>query len=238
MDDAIGEVLAQRKALDRGAGAGITLSVILHGAITAAAVYAALRTPREQSVPVIDIQFAKMPAPVAAPVPQPAPPAGGLKPAAPQKPQPQPVVAAPKPVATPPAKTVPLSPFGKSPKKGADAPETARPRDPATPSLEIPAGGTGAVVEGDFPYSIYIERMRTLIGQHWYRPQAAPGIATTVHFIIERDGTIRGDVKIEGESGNGAFDRAALRAILESSPLPPLPFGYNGTYLGVHLTFK
>ena len=43
MDDAIGEVLAQRKALDRGAGAGIVLSIILHAAITAAAVYAALR---------------------------------------------------------------------------------------------------------------------------------------------------------------------------------------------------
>jgi len=229
MDDAIGEVLAQRKALDRGAGAGIALSIILHAAISAAAVYAALRAPREQSVPVINIQFAKMPAPVASR------PDDGLKPAATQKPQP--VVPAPKPVAAPPAKTVPLSPFGKSPKKGAEHPETAQPRDPATPSIEIPVGGTGAVVEGDFPYSIYIDRMRTLIGQHWYRPQAAPGIATTVYFVIERDGNVR-DARSESDSGNGAFDRAALRAILESSPLPPLPFGYSGTYLGVHLTFK
>ncbi|MEK6375645.1 MAG: energy transducer TonB [Acidobacteriota bacterium] len=229
MDDAIGEVLAQRKALDRGAGAGIAFSVIVHGAITAAAVYAALRTPVQQNVPVIEIKFAKMPAPVAAP---PAP-----TPAAPPQPTPQPIVPAPKPVATPPAKTVPLSPFGKSPKKGTEHPETARPRDPATPAPEIPVGGTGAVVEGDFPYTIYIERMRTLIGQHWYRPQAAPGIATTVYFVIERDGTVR-DARSESESGNGTFDRAALRAILESSPLPPLPFGYSGTYLGVHLTFK
>jgi len=237
MDDAIGEVLAQRKALDRGAGAGIALSVILHAAITAAAVYAALRTPREQSVPVIDIQFAKMPAPVAAPEPQPAPPAGGLKPAAPQKPQPQPqpVVAAPKPVATPPAKTVPLSPFGKSPKKGADP--VPQPATSNSHPIEIPVGGTGAVVEGDFPYSIYIDRMRTLIGQHWYRPQAAPGIAATVSFVIDRDGTIR-EVTPETKSGNMTFDLAAQRAILESSPLPPLPFGYSGTYIRIHLTFK
>lgn len=232
MDDAIGEVLAQRKALDRGAGAGIALSVIVHGAITAAAVYAALRTPVQQEVPLIEIKFAKMPAAVAAPAP---PPDGGLKPAAPQKPQP--VVPTPKPVAAAPAKTVPLSPFGKSPKKGTEHPETPLPRDPATPSVAIPVGGTGAVVEGDFPYTIYIERMRTLIGQHWYRPQAAPGIATTVYFVVERDGTVR-DTRSESESGNGTFDRAALRAILESSPLPPLPFGYSGTYLGVHLTFK
>lgn len=232
MDDAIGEVLDQRKALDRGAGAGIALSIILHGAITAAAVYAAMRAPREQSVRVIDIRFAKMPAPVAAPAPQPPPQDGGLKPVAPPQPQPQPVVAPPKP-----EKTVPLSPFGKSPKKGAEPPSNPATQQPATPSIEIPVGGTGAVVEGDFPFTIYIDRMRTLIGQHWYRPQAAPGIATTVYFVIERDGTVR-DARSESESGNGTFDRAALRAVLESSPLPPLPFGYNGTYLGVHLTFK
>jgi TonB family protein len=58
-----------------------------------------------------------------------------------------------------------------------------------------------------------------------------------VYFAIDRDGTIR-DAKIETPSGDGTFDRAALRAVLESSPLPPLPFGYAGTYLGVHLTFR
>jgi TonB family protein len=236
MDDAIGEVLAQRKALDRGAGAGIALSVILHAAITAAAVYAALRTPREQSVPVIDIQFAKMPAPVAAPAPEPQPaPVAPPTPA----PQPQPVVAPPKPEAVkpPPAKTVPLSPFGKSPKKGAEQPTAPATPQPSAPAIEIPVGGTGAVVEGDFPYSIYIERMKTLIGQHWYRPQAAAGIAATVSFVIDRDGTIR-EVTPETKSGNMTFDLAAQRAILESSPLPPLPFGYSGTYIRIHLTFK
>jgi TonB family protein len=92
-------------------------------------------------------------------------------------------------------------------------------------------------VEGEFPYSTYLERMKTLIGQHWYRPQAAPGITTIVHFVIERDGTVR-DARSKSESGNAAFDRAALRAILDSSPLPPLPFGYSGAKIGVHLTFK
>jgi hypothetical protein len=45
-------------------------------------------------------------------------------------------------------------------------------------------------------------------------------------------------VRSEIASGSGLYDRAALRAVLESSPLPPLPFGYNGTYLGVHLKFR
>lgn len=78
--------------------------------------------------------------------------------------------------------------------------------------------------------------MRTLIGTHWFRPQGGSG-TTTVYFVVDRDGTLR-DARNEVSSGNAAFDRAALRAILESSPLPPLPFGYNGTFLGVHLTFR
>ena len=236
MHDAVGEVLAQRKALDRGAGAGIAISLMLHGAITGAAVFAALRHPVEQSVEVIQIRLAKPAAEAAAATPQPKVP-----PVAPPAPAPAPV-----PVAKPVAKPVAASPFGKSTKKETPAPPTVN-RQPTTPqpatgnvqpaTQDIPIGGTGAVVEGDFPYTIYIERMKTLIGQHWFRPQAAPGVATTVKFVIDRDGTIR-DSAIEAESGNGTFDRAALRAIIESSPLPPLPFGYSGTYLSVHLTFK
>jgi TonB family protein len=104
--------------------------------------------------------------------------------------------------------------------------------------VDIPVGSTGVTgIEGDFPYTIYIDRMKTLIGQRWLRPQAGNGITTTVSFTIDRDGAIR-DARNETASGNGTFDRAALRAVLEASPLPPLPFGYNGTYLGVHLTFR
>ena len=104
MDDVVGEVLAQRKALDRGAGAGVALSLLLHGMITAAAVLAALRHAPEQSVSVIEIKFAKMPAP----------PKSAPRPVAQPAPKPQPVVQAPpKPVTKPASpKTVPLSNFG------------------------------------------------------------------------------------------------------------------------------
>src|SRR5947208_17023217 len=149
MDDVVGEVLSQRKALDRGAGAGVALSLLLHGMITGAAVLAALRHTPEQSVSVIEIKLAKVPAP-----PQPAP-----------QPVVQPAPPTPQPVAKPaPPKSVPLSNFGKSTKKGAEPipqPATGN-AQLATP--DIPVGGTGAVVEGDFPYTIYIDRMKTLIG--------------------------------------------------------------------------
>jgi TonB family protein len=231
MHDVLGEVLAQRKALDRGAGVGIALSLLVHGAIVAAALFAALRHPAEQSVEVIQIRLAKPAAEAAAATPQPKP-----QPVAPPAPVPVPL---PKPVAKP----VAASPFGKSTKKETPAPPAPKPaaapatnnQPPATNA--IPVGGTGAVVEGDFPYTIYIERMKTLIGQHWFRPQATAGEAATVKFVVDRDGTVH-DAATETPSGNGTFDRAALRAVIESSPLPPLPFGYSGTYLNVHLTFK
>jgi TonB family protein len=155
---------------------------------------------------------------------------------------PEPRIEAPKPriedvkpsASKPVPNAVPLSPFGKSSKKGAENPVVTPPGGPAP----VPAGGSGitGLEGGDFPYPIYIERMHTLIGQKWLRPQIS-NVTTTIYFSIDRDGTVR-DVKVETSSLNPTFDRAAQRAVLESSPLPPLPFGYNGTYLGVHLTFR
>ena len=226
MDDHVGEVLAQRAALESGAAAGIAASVFLHVLVTAAAVYAALRQPPPQTVSTIEIKFAQArPAAVKAPSPA-------------VQPQPQPPIPMPKPS----EKTVPLSAFGKSTKKGSETPTPPKPavRQPAIPAAQPPAPATAPMattVEGDFPYTIYIDRMKNLIGAHWYRPQVTAGATTTIRFVIDRDGAIR-DATVETESGNGTFDRAALRAVLESSPLPPLPFGYAGTYLGVHLTFR
>jgi len=234
MEDRVGEVLARRAALESGAAAGVALSVFLHVAAAAAVIYAAMHHPPAQSVDVITINLAPMTPPKAA----------ALAPV-PVIHEPKPVVEPqPKPVAKPEPKTVPLSPFGKSTKKGSEVPvpapvPVARAGGGAGAPLstQIPIGGTGVAIEGDFPYTIYIDNMRRLIGQHWFRPQVTPGTATTIHFAIDRDGTLR-DINIETPSGNGTFDRAAQRAILESSPLPPLPFAYNGTFLGVHLTFK
>jgi protein TonB len=239
MHDRVADVLAQRRRLERSAGSGIAASLLLHALIVGGAVWTALHQPAPEAANVLNIKFAPMPA-VSAPL-QPA-----AKPAPVKKTiqEPQAVIAPPKPDVRPEPKTVPLSPFGQSPKKGSEHPAPAP--APAAPSVaqtatapNIAIGGTGVtgIEGGDFPYTIYIDRMHTLIGQHWLRPQAAPGTTTTVSFVIERDGTIR-DVRTETPSGNGTFDRGALRAVLEASPLPPLPFGYSGNYLGVHLTFK
>ena len=243
MDDRIGDLLAERAHLGGNPAGGIAVSVLLHGALAAGIIYAALHAAAPQEVSTLNIKFA--------PMPSVAPSAVTSKPVAPAVPKkltiPEPVAEAPKPLVKSEPKTVPLSNFGRSTKKGSETPPAPHVQPP-TPQIatkpgvaggiDIPIGSAGVTgIEGDFPYTIYVDRMKTLIGQRWLRPQVGTGITTTVSFTIDRDGTIR-DAKNEILSGNGTFDRAALRAVLEASPLPPLPFGYNGTFLGVHLTFR
>ena len=244
MRDRVGDLLAERARLSGGAGGGIALSILLHGSIAAVIVYTAMHATAPQQVSTLSIQFAQTPA-IQQPAPAPTPHAP--QPTPPKVKIPEPVAEAPKPVAKPIPKSVPFSPFGQSTKKGSDKPPapvstpapTPHPPLP-TPGVgnDIPLGATGVTgLDADFPYTIYIERMKSLIGQRWLRPQVGNGTVATVSFTIDRDGAIR-DAKNEISSGNGTFDRAALRAVLEASPLPPLPFGYNGTFLGVHLTFR
>jgi protein TonB len=245
MEDSIGDLLAERARLGGNAAGGIAVAVLLHGLLAAGIVYSAMHAAAPQEVSTLNIKFAPMSsiAPAAVTSPQP------IAPPAPKKLTiPEPAAEPAKPVVKSEPKTVPLSNFGRSTKKGSETPPAPRPQPPASPiaagkpgvvgGVDIPIGSAGVTgIEGDFPYTIYIDRMKTLIGQRWLRPQAATGITATVSFVIDRDGTIR-DAKNEITSGNGTFDRAALRAVLEASPLPPLPFGYNGTFLGVHLTFR
>jgi TonB family protein len=202
----------------------------------------------------VNIEFAPMPA-------APAARAIARKPVAPKPletpkieeptPKAQPKIDEPKPVApAPPAKveknTVPLSPFGRSTRKGSETPPVAKPAPAPAPApvggvttAEVPLGGTGVtgLEGGDFPYTLYIQSMHRRIGTNWFRPQVASGTLAVIYFRILRDGTI-GEVKVETSSGNGTFDRAALSAVRSSTPLNPLPFAYDGNYLGVHLTFR
>ena len=232
MEDRVAEVLAQRAALDSGFAVGGILSLLLHGGLAAAAIYAATHAQVPAIAPVLNIRFAPVPAAV---VSKPA----AAKPAAPRidPPKPQPL----KPVEArkaPEKNTVPMSPFGRSTKKGSETPPvpaTPQPRNPVT-TTTTPIGVT-ALEGGNFPYTLYIEIMTTKIGKQWLRPQVAAGTAVVVHFVIERDGTIR-DAQVVSQSGNDVFDRAAIRAVRETGQLGPLPFGYSGTYLGVHLTFR
>src|SRR5438132_12713294 len=109
MDDRVGDILLQRAALENGAGAAIFISIILHASLSGLAVWAAWRhATMPQPASVMTIRFASTPSAEIVPA---------VTASAPQ-------LAPPKPIEQPkPApKTVPFSPFGKSTKKGSEAP--------------------------------------------------------------------------------------------------------------------
>lgn len=263
MHDRVADVLAQRATLDRGTGTGIAFSLLLHGVLITLAVYGALHASAPRPATMVNIQFASSPSAPAAPRGVTAPKSVATpKPAAtPKVEEPKKTIEPPKPAVDTPApkpekNTVPLSPFGQSTKKGSETPAPAKPA-PARPApatsttsgppgtagipggADIPVGGAGVsgFEGGDFPHAIYVQGMQRRIGTNWFRPQVAAGTTTVVYFRIRRDGTIT-ETRIETSSGNGTFDRAALSAVRSSSPLNPLPFGYQGPYLGVYLTFR
>ena len=235
MEDRVGDILAQRARLESGAGVAVFLSILFHATLTAIAGWSAWHRSSTQTTPVMMIRFAH-----AQPTPELT--SASPEPTAAIAPPPKPIEK-PKPIDK--KKFAPPSTFGKSTRKAAEEPPPAARRSPppVTPptaaAQEVPVGGAGVtgLEGGDFQYPLYIEQMKRLIGGHWTRPAAGDQTTATIYFVIDRDGTIR-DVKQEIASGSGLYDRAALRAVLESSPLPPLPFGYNGTFLGVHLKFR
>jgi TonB family protein len=277
MHDRVDEILAERSRIGDGVVPAVAGATLLHAAIAAAAIWAAMHTTPAETVHVLNIKFSPIQMPAAAPSKQvrkhsakSSPP---VTPAVEKTPVPAPVVpklvippaAVPDtpPAAKPLPKSAPPSPFGKSTKKVGATPVPAPPppvttttpaKAPARATTPTPppatetngittdaalqagtAGVTG--IDGDFPFADYIERMKALIGGHWFRPQLTGLAIARIAFTINRDGSIR-DAKIEAPSGNGSFDRAALRAVLETAQLPALPYRYAGTYLGVHLTFK
>jgi periplasmic protein TonB len=96
--------------------------------------------------------------------------------------------------------------------------------------------GPNSVIGQRFGY--YVDLMRSQIARHW----STAGLAGDTHrvmitFTILKDGTVK-DAKIGQPSGNYTLDSASLRAVLEASPLPPLPQGYDKDSAPVELWFQ
>lgn len=100
--------------------------------------------------------------------------------------------------------------------------------------------GTVSLDSADFGFSYYLVSLQANVAANWFPPGSvgAPGevLRATVHFRVMTDGTIE-DATIERSSGVPYFDRCALRAILLSSPLAPLPAEFEEDELGVHFEF-
>jgi TonB family protein len=91
-----------------------------------------------------------------------------------------------------------------------------------------------------YDWGPYAAEMLRRIRYHWDIPEIAqlgvPGVVR-IHFFIERDGRVTG-LEIQRESGRPPMDFAARDAILNASPLPPLPDDLGGVFHeGVTITF-
>ena len=119
--------------------------------------------------------------------------------------------------------------------------EKTLPSEEDTSDQPAPAPETGEMAfdADDFPFAHYISRMRRKIAANWRVPEGSQGSERfcVIYFRVHRDGSIS-DSAIEQSSGLFIFDQAAQRAVVQSSPMPPLPTEYRDDYLGVHFSFS
>jgi TonB family protein len=105
------------------------------------------------------------------------------------------------------------------------------------PGSEASIGGLDGV---DFPYNYYLELIRSKIAGAWRVPEGtvSPGrrAEAQVRFRVLRDGTVTQQM-VEVPSGRPDYDQAALRAVLDGRPYPPLPPAFGGEFLTIHFQF-
>ncbi len=188
------------------------------------------------------------PEPVAKPVPKPIPPpvpTGPLpRPKGWNDPPPTAAAVPAKPSAPPPTKpTTPTKPGTAtgSPGQGAEVAkgdEVGRRGSTAgTAAGTSPFGDRIASIDPDFTYGYYIDGLLRKIDANWFRPSVGNQVRAIVHFRILRQGTID-QLEIVEPSGINSFDLAALRAVQNSAPFPPLPASYKNPTLGVNLIVR
>lgn len=170
---------------------------------------------------------------------------------------------APKPQPAPDATPIPKFERNKPPKyvsrpskvleNKAPPPENAVPYGGGgTPTVPYTSFSMGAGTQGGLGFSgvgggnfgsrfpWYVESVQRRISGNWLQSTVDPGISfaprVVATFDILKNGTVT-NAQVTRSSGNASVDRSALRAILESSPLEPLPSGYDGSRVSVEFWF-
>lgn len=107
-----------------------------------------------------------------------------------------------------------------------------------TPSGEIALG----IGQQDFGerYGWYVQAVKNRVSSNWLLSMISPSLLSAprvyVDFDINRDGRIS-NAQVKQSSGIPEVDRSALRAVLASSPLAPLPADYSGNKVSVEVYF-
>jgi TonB family protein len=90
-----------------------------------------------------------------------------------------------------------------------------------------------------FPLGEYTKLIVDRITGKWLIPSNLRNSQghTTVVFYIDRGGRFM-NARIVMSSGNNSLDLAALNAVIESNPFPPLPEGFPGDHVGAKFVFS
>jgi TonB family protein len=135
-----------------------------------------------------------------------------------------PKAAAPRPSAVS-KQAMPELDAKKIDKKAAEEPVAGR-------SAELPKKQESVAVASttsEFQFPPYLLIVRDKVERNWSPPPGVKGAKVNVTFRVLRSGRV-GEAKLQESSGNFYFDQAAMRAILASSPFPPLPEGFFKEY--------
>lgn len=90
-----------------------------------------------------------------------------------------------------------------------------------------------------FPLGEYTNIIVERIKGKWFIPSNLRNSRgnTTVIFYIDRDGQFM-NARIVMSSGSNSLDLAALNAVIESNPFPPLPEDFPGDHVGAKFIFS
>ena len=165
--------------------------------------------------------------------PQPTAVAAAPPPPKPAKPTPQP---SPSPAPLPQVATAPV------PQATPGTPGTGTGRGgPGGVGQGETGSGHGIVGNGNGPGDDYLERVKRWINKYRTYPNDAKkekqkGTALLT-ISLRRDGTVL-DVHLDQSSGFPLLDEAALKAVRDSSPVPPFPPTYTENQLEFDLPFE
>ncbi len=98
--------------------------------------------------------------------------------------------------------------------------------------------GFGDGQGGGFPFGSYLRILRQRIWAEWTQSAVlGTNRSCIVGLTVHRGGEVD-DIRLEKPSGDSFYDTVALRAVRNSSPLPPLPTGYPKSEQRFRIQFR
>jgi len=124
---------------------------------------------------------------------------------------------------------------GKAEASSAPAP----PPEASGPGPDSSAPGVQSLALGGLELGWYGSAVTAALASRWLRPVlegTTEELVAVVAFDIRRDGTVA-NVRVVQSSGVPSLDRSALRAVLDASPLPPVPPAWSEPFLPAEFRF-